>query len=91
MPRKKEEKKNKRTSQEARERRVKTRGVCLFCKSGKEPSYKEREVIAAFVSDRGKIIPRERSGVCAKHQRGLAKSIKRARHLGLLPFLVRPE
>ncbi|MBI2007265.1 MAG: 30S ribosomal protein S18 [Candidatus Blackburnbacteria bacterium] len=91
MPRKTEKRKDRKTSQETRERKVRPRGVCTFCKNDSEPSYKEREVIAAFVTDRGKIIPRERSGVCARHQRGLTRSIKRARHIGLLPFLVRPE
>ncbi len=42
-----------------------------------------------FVSDRGKIVSRGRSGVCAKHQRRLAQAIKRARHLGLIPFIAR--
>lgn len=59
---------------------------CPFCESGKKPDYKEVEILQRFVSDRGKIISRGRSGVCAKHQRRLAKAIKRVRHLGLIPF-----
>jgi small subunit ribosomal protein S18 len=38
------------------------------------------------VTDNGKIRPRRQSGTCAKHQRELARAIKRARHLALLPF-----
>ena len=38
-----------------------------------------------FVSDRGKIVPRRRTGVCAKHQRSLSQAIKRSRYLALLP------
>lgn len=39
-----------------------------------------------YISDRGRIEPRSRSGACAKHQRALAEAIKRARHLGMLPY-----
>ncbi len=39
-----------------------------------------------YISDRGKIEPRRRTGTCAKHQRALAVAIKRARHLAMLPF-----
>lgn len=59
---------------------------CPFCESGGKPDYKEVEVLRRFVSDRGKIVSRGRSGVCAKHQRRLAQAIKRARYLGLVPF-----
>ena len=44
-------------------------------------------VIARIVTEKGKIIPRRMSGVCAKHQRGLAVAIKRARHLALMPYV----
>jgi small subunit ribosomal protein S18 len=40
-----------------------------------------------YISDRGKIAPRRKTGTCAKHQRALALAIKRARHLALLPFV----
>lgn len=68
-------------------RKQPVRGLkCPFCESDKKPDYKEVETLWRFVSDRGKIIPRSRTGVCAKHQRRLAQSIKRARFLGLIPF-----
>lgn len=56
----------------------------------KEPSYKKWEVLAHFISDRGKMLPRSRTGLDAKTQRKLSREIKRARHLALLPFVVKP-
>ena len=43
-------------------------------------------MLRRYVSDRGKIEPRRRSGSCARHQRALASAIKRARFLALLPY-----
>ena len=64
------------------------RKVCQFC-AGKVKTidYKDIEKLRSFVSDRGKIDPRRRTGTCAKHQRLLANAIKRARHLALLPYV----
>jgi len=61
-------------------------GPCPFCKGMVEPDYKDVDRISNFVSDRGKILGGSRTGVCAKHQRRLTIAIKRARHLGLLPY-----
>jgi small subunit ribosomal protein S18 len=63
------------------------RRVCFFC-TGKinEIDYKNTSVLGGYVSDRGKIEPRRRTGTCARHQRALAVAIKRARHLAMLPF-----
>lgn len=75
----------------ARRRIIKKRrpvGVCWFCQKEAVPDYKKPDELAKFLTDRGKIIPRSRSGLCAKHQRRLAGQIKRARHLALLPFVV---
>jgi small subunit ribosomal protein S18 len=60
---------------------------CLFCEEKKDVDYKDVEVLKKFLNDRGRIVSRSRSGVCAKHQRRLAKALKRARFLALLPFL----
>lgn len=49
--------------------------------------YKEPAKLRHYISDRGKITPRRKTGTCAKHQRALALAIKRARHLALLPFV----
>ncbi len=72
------------------------RKVCNFCVSEKKSTdqrernyvidYKNPDLLRKFISDRGKILPRRVTGTCAKHQRGLTISIKRARHVALLPF-----
>ena len=61
---------------------------CRFKRSGiKYVDYKEPSALRPYITDRGKISPRRKSGNCAKHQRALATAIKRARHLALLPFV----
>ena len=67
------------------------RGMCMFCQEKKEPDYKEVEVLRRFMTDRGKLVGRNRSGLCQKHQRRMAVDALRARHLGLLPFVVQPR
>jgi small subunit ribosomal protein S18 len=59
---------------------------CPFCKGKTTPDYKKYQDLARYLTDRAKIVPKSRTGLCAKHQRRLAIAIKRARHLGLLPF-----
>lgn len=53
------------------------------------PYFAEVSVLQKFITERGKIYPRSRSGLSAKNQRRMATEIKYARHLALLPFLVR--
>lgn len=65
----------------------KNRTVCQLCKDKRQPYYKEVALLSSYVTERGKIVPKERSGVCSKHQRQLTVEIKRARHLSLLPFV----
>jgi small subunit ribosomal protein S18 len=48
--------------------------------------YKEPARLRRYISDRGKIEPRRKTGTCARHQRMLTEALKRARHLALLPF-----
>ncbi len=61
---------------------------CRFCKGEiKEISYKDVDILKRFISDRGKILPRRITGNCAKHQRRLARAVKQARILALLPFV----
>jgi len=62
---------------------------CMLCKEEKTPHYSDVATLSKFVTERGKIVPRSRSGVCAAHQRRLATAIKHARHLALMPFIVR--
>jgi small subunit ribosomal protein S18 len=60
---------------------------CYFCqKNITEIDFKETELLRKFISGLAKIRARKRTGVCAYHQRKLARAIKRARHLGLLPY-----
>ena len=63
------------------------RKVCQFCVDGIDTvDFKDVEILKRFVSDRFMIEARRKSGVCAKHQRALAKAVKRARQLSLIPF-----
>jgi small subunit ribosomal protein S18 len=70
-----------------RGRYVPRRKVCQFCVDKIAfIDYKEPARLRRYISDRGKIEPRRKSGTCAKHQRALSVALKRARHLALLPF-----
>jgi len=63
------------------------RKFCAFCADKAETvDYKDTTKLRRYISDRGKIEPRRRTGTCAKHQRALALAIKKARHLALLPY-----
>lgn len=59
---------------------------CPYCKVDQDPDYKDYENLAKFLTDRAKILGKDRTGICAKHQKRLAIAIKRARHLALLPY-----
>ena len=60
---------------------------CYFCQEKiEEIDYQDTETLHRFTSGQAKIIAPKRTGVCAKHQRQLAKAIKRARVMGLMPF-----
>jgi small subunit ribosomal protein S18 len=63
------------------------RRVCAFCVDKVTfIDYKDPVRLRRFVSDRGKIEPRRKTGTCAAHQRMLTMALKRARHVALLPF-----
>ncbi len=63
------------------------RKVCIFCvEHVREIDFKESARLRRFLSDRGKIDPRRKTGACAKHQRALAVALKRARFMALLPY-----
>ena len=62
--------------------------VCSFCMDKvKEIDYKDIAKIKKFTSERGKILPRRITGACALHQRHIAREVKRARFMGLIPFV----
>lgn len=62
--------------------------VCAFCVDKAEHiDYKDVAKLRRYISERAKIVPRRVTGTCAKHQRELTTSIKRARQLALLPYV----
>jgi small subunit ribosomal protein S18 len=84
-----ENKMQSRTQQTAQNRRFRARKrVCAFCVERIDIDYKQHDILSRYVNDFGRIRPRRQTGACAKHQRALAREIKRARHIALLPFVV---
>lgn len=73
--------------EEGPSKEVRTKRVCFFCQNKTNPSYTDLTSLRRLLTDRAKIVAKERSGVCSKHQRAVAKNIKYARHLALLPFV----
>jgi small subunit ribosomal protein S18 len=72
---------------ERREKRVFRKKVCKFCSEKINAiDYKDTVKLAKFITERGKIIPSRISGNCAKHQRMLAKAIKKARLAAFIPY-----
>ena len=59
--------------------------VCMMC-TGKTIDYKDPETLKRYINEKGKILPRRMTGNCAKHQREIAREIKRARAIALLPY-----
>ncbi|MCB0033954.1 MAG: 30S ribosomal protein S18 [Anaerolineales bacterium] len=57
------------------------------CSDKVEFDYKRPETLRSYITSHGRIKPQRLNGLCAKHQRRLAKEIKKARHLALLPFV----
>lgn len=71
-----------------RRKRIQVDLKCPMCESGmKYVTYKDVYQLKKFTSVRGKIIGRDKSGVCAKHQRQLSRAIKKARYMALLPYV----
>ena len=62
--------------------------VCSFCVDKVEHiDFKDTAKLRRYLSERGKILPRRTTGICAAHQRQLTVAIKRARHIALLPYV----
>jgi len=68
---------------------VSVKKFCRFCKDNIEIDYKDINLLSRFINNKGKITSRRANGNCAKHQRQIAKAIKRARFLALLPYIPR--
>jgi len=62
---------------------------CPFCAATTNPDYKDAAMLGKYITERGKLLGRARTGVCAKHQRRVEQAVKRARIIALLPFVVR--
>lgn len=63
---------------------------CYFClNNAKDIDYKDIKTLQRFLSSYAKILPRKKTGTCAKHQRKLARAVKRARHMALIPYTTR--
>lgn len=66
---------------------MRKRKVCQFCADkDKEIDYKDVETLKKYVTDRGKILPRRVTGICAMHQREITRAVNRARMIALMPF-----
>jgi small subunit ribosomal protein S18 len=84
----KEEKKSKKHHKLRKKKRSPVDLSCPLCESGvKVITYKDVYQLKKYTSVRGKIIGREKSGMCAKHQRQLSRAIKKARYVALLPYV----
>jgi small subunit ribosomal protein S18 len=78
------------TAQPARRPFFRRRKSCPFSGEGAPKiDYKDTRLLQRYVSERGKIVPSRITAVCAKKQRELATAIKRARFLGLLPYVLK--
>lgn len=62
-----------------------------YCPKGKCFDYKDVDTLRRYITEVGKIKPRRQTGNCSRCQRELAREIKRARHLALLPFVIITE
>lgn len=70
------------------QRRFQRRRFCRFCADKTEfIDYKDIKTLRSFITERGKILPRRMTGVCAVHQRNLTEAIKRARNIAILSFV----
>ena len=83
----KEEKKTEEPAEIDSQRGIRAKKECYFCQGKATPSYTDIVILRKFLTDRSKIVAKLRSGLCSKHQRGVTRQIKYARHLSLLPFI----
>ena len=71
---------------------VSNRRICIFCENKDQKiNYKEIKILRKFITEQGKIIPGHVTGVCSRHQRHLARAIKQARNIALLPYSLDPR
>jgi len=69
------------------QKKYQRRKFCRFCSEKVEYiDYKNIKILRSYLTERGKILPRRMTGTCARHQRELSESIKRARSIALLAY-----
>lgn len=73
---------------QGRRRGRRRRGRSTYCPKGRCFDYKDLDMLSRYINESGKIKPRRQTGNCSRCQRELAREIKRARHLALLPYVV---
>ena len=67
---------------------IKRKKYCRFKKARiKYIDYKDPEFLKKFLNEQGKILPRRITGTSMKYQKKVARAVKRARHLALLPYV----
>ena len=64
----------------------KKKKICQMC-AGKSVDYKDVMIVSKYINEKGKIMSRRNTGACAKHQRHIAKQIKWARYMALIPYV----
>ena len=78
---------NQRTRRGPRRRYYSRPRTCQFCSDKSiKIDYKDVKLLSSFITREGKIRPRRQTGTCAKHQRMIARAVKKARHMALLQF-----
>ncbi len=94
MPKNRKDKKDKKDRKDGRKPKrgkrpfVLKKRRCRFCgDKNLKIKYMDHQLLSRFVTERGKITPSRITGTCARHQRKVSKAIKRARNIGLLPFV----
>ena len=90
MADKKQNRRNNRNNQDddynPKFRKIKKK-VCPWCADKNlELDYKNADQIKRFINEKGKILPRRATGACAKHQRVITNTVKRARHIAIIPY-----
>ena len=73
----------------SRSRDIAQKQECYFCKLKEQPDFKEALKLRRFISDRGNIIAKSRTGTCSSHQRKVTQELKKARFLALVPYTER--
>lgn len=61
--------------------------TCPFCDAKLTPDYKDPRMMKSYMTEKGKLLSRLRSGLCLTHQRALTIGVKKARFMSLLPYV----